>query len=83
MLMILLLIVLQNFALFHARGKLYNIYCCFFAFIWIVHRIRYFLGDVLKFNQSEARKQCFVDSDWLKFETRARKHRNSIVSISI
>ena len=28
---------------------------------------RYLRGRVSNYNQSEARKQCFLDSDWLKF----------------
>ena len=38
-------------------------------------RLRYFRGRVSNLNQSEARKQCFLASDWLKFETLPRKYR--------
>ena len=38
-------------------------------------RVRNFRGRVSNFNQSEARKQCFLASDWLKFETLPRKFR--------
>ena len=36
-------------------------------------RVRYFRGRVLYFDQSEARKMCFLAFDWLKFETLPRK----------
>ena len=39
------------------------------------YRVRNFRGRVSNFNQSEARKQCFLASDWLKFETLPRKFR--------
>ena len=39
------------------------------------YRVRYFRGRVSNFNQSETREQCFLDSDWLKFETLPRKYR--------
>ena len=32
------------------------------------YRVRYFRGRVSNSNQSEARKRCFLASDWLKFE---------------
>ena len=32
----------------------------------IKYRVRYFRGRVSNFNQSEARKLCFLASDWLK-----------------
>ena len=35
----------------------------------IINRVRNFRGRVSHFNQSEARKQCFLASDWLKYET--------------
>ena len=41
----------------------------------IDNRVRYFRGRVSYFNQSESRKQCFLASDWLKFETLPRKYR--------
>ena len=31
--------------------------------------VGYFRGRVPNFNQSDARKQCFLAADWLKFET--------------
>ena len=34
-----------------------------------VYRVRNFRGRVSNFNQSEARKQCVLASDWLKFRT--------------
>ena len=37
-----------------------------------VNRVRYFRGRVSNFNQSEARKHCFLASDWSKFETLPR-----------
>ena len=33
------------------------------------YRVRNFRGRVSNFNQSEARKQCVLASDWLKFVT--------------
>ena len=39
------------------------------------NRVRYFRGRVTNLNQSEARQQCFLASDWLKFETLTRKYR--------
>ena len=39
------------------------------------HRVRYYRGRVSNLNQSEARKQCFLASYWLKFETLPRKFR--------
>ena len=39
------------------------------------YRVRYFWGRVSNFDQSEARKQCFLASDWLKFEALPRKYR--------
>ena len=38
------------------------------------YSVWYFQGRVLNFNKSEARKQCFLASDWLKFETIPRKN---------
>ena len=32
----------------------------------IVNGVRYFRGRVSNFNQSEARKHCFLASNWLK-----------------
>ena len=40
------------------------------------YRIRYFRERVSDFNQSEARKNRFLDSDWLKLETLPRKYRS-------
>ena len=39
------------------------------------YRVRNFRGRVSYFNQSEARKGCFLASDWLKYETLPRKFR--------
>ena len=39
------------------------------------NRVRYFRGRVSNFNQSEARKQCFLASDWFKFVTLLQKYR--------
>ena len=39
------------------------------------HESTVFRGRASKFNQSEARKQCFLDSDWLEFVTLPRKYR--------
>ena len=44
-------------------------------FILKIHRVRNFRGRVSNFHQSEARKHCFLASDWLKFETLPRKFR--------
>ena len=41
----------------------------------INYRVRYFRGRIPKFNQSEARKRCFLSSYWLKFGTLPRKYR--------
>ena len=38
-------------------------------------RVRYYRGKVSNFNQSEARKHCFLASDWLTFENLPRKYR--------
>ena len=35
--------------------------------LFISYRIWYYRGGVSNFDQSEARKQCFLASDWLKF----------------
>ena len=40
-----------------------------------VDRAWYFWERVQNINQSEARKQCFLASDWLKFGTLPRKSR--------
>ena len=40
-----------------------------------LNRVRYFWGRVSNFDQSEARKQCILASDWLEFETLPRKYR--------
>ena len=37
------------------------------------NRVRNFRGRVSNFNQSDARKQCVLASDWLKFVTLPRK----------
>ena len=37
-----------------------------------VYRVRNYRGKVTNFNQSEARKHCFLASDWSKFETLPR-----------
>ena len=39
------------------------------------YRVRNFRGRVSYFNQSDARKHCFLASDWLKYETLPRKFR--------
>ena len=39
------------------------------------NRVRYFEGRVSYFNLSEVRKQCFLASDWLKYETLPRNYR--------
>ena len=44
------------------------------------YRVRNFRGRVSNFSQSEARKQCFLASDWLKFETLPRKFRTLLVA---
>ena len=46
-----------------------------FPTVYSVYRVRNFRGRVSHFNQSEARKQCFLASDWLKYETLPRKFR--------
>ena len=40
-----------------------------------LYRVRNFRGRVSYFNQSEARKHCFLASDWLKCKTLPRKFR--------
>ena len=40
-----------------------------------LNRVRYFRGRVSNFNQSEARKHCFLAFDWSKFETLPRLYR--------
>ena len=40
-----------------------------------IYRVRNFRGRVTNFDQSEARKHCFLDSDWSKFVTLPRKFR--------
>ena len=47
--------------------------------VWIYfylqfHRVGYYWGRVSNFNQAESRKQCFIASDWLKFETLPLKY---------
>ena len=42
---------------------------------FVDNRVRYFRGRVTNFYQSEARKQSFLASDWLKFVTLPRKYR--------
>ena len=37
-----------------------------------LYRVRNYRGRVSNFNQSEARKHCFLASDWSKFETLPR-----------
>ena len=53
---------------------------------WVYHslkfRVRYFRGRVSNFNLSEARKQGFIASDWLKFETLPRKYRTLLLDIN-
>ena len=41
----------------------------------MIDRVRNFRGRVSNFNQSEARKHCFLASDRLKFEILPRKFR--------
>ena len=41
----------------------------------VSNRVRNFRGRVSYFNQSEARKGCFLASDWSKYETLPRKFR--------
>ena len=48
-----------------------------------INRVRYFRRWVANFNQSEARKQCFLASDWLLFETLPRKYRTQMRPIEI
>ena len=43
-------------------------------------RVRNFRGRVSHFNQSEARKQCFLASDWLKYKTLPRKFRTLLAN---
>ena len=37
------------------------------VYLWM-NRVRNYRGRVSNFNQSEARKHCFLASDWSKFE---------------
>ena len=39
------------------------------------YKVRYYRGRVSNFDQPEARKHCFLATDWLKFETLPRKYR--------
>ena len=41
----------------------------------INNRVRNYRGRVSNFDQSEVRKQCFLASDWLKFESLPRQIR--------
>ena len=47
------------------------------------YRVRHYRGRVSNFNQSEARKQCLLDSDWSKFETLPPKIPYSIVITTV
>ena len=44
-------------------------------------RVRYLWGRIRYFNQSEAIKQCCLDSDWLKFEDLPRNYRTLLVTV--
>ena len=46
-----------------------------------LYRVRNFRGRVSNFNQSGARKQRFLASDWLKFVTLPRKYRTLLVAV--
>ena len=37
-------------------------------FVSAIYRVRYFRRMVSNFDQSEARKHCFLASDWLEYE---------------
>ena len=57
-------------------GTKYTAICIFFTQnVAEKNRVRYFRGRVSYFNQSKARKRCFLAFDWLKFETLPRKYR--------
>ena len=47
------------------------------------NRVQYFWGRVSNFNQSEAREQCSLASDWLKFETLPRKYRTLLIGLIV
>ena len=51
-------------------------FCSFLAFVHVYELLPIEHGifgeGVTNFNQSEARKHCFLASDWLKFETLPR-----------
>ena len=47
------------------------------------YRVRYYRGRISNFDQSEARKHCFLASDWLKFVTLPRKYRALFIVISV
>ena len=65
--------------LVHRNGKIYldeyTNYDIKVVSLWYNYRVRNFRGRVSNFNQSEARKECFLASDWLKFETLPQKFR--------
>ena len=51
--------------------------CVFFyppTFLTCLLKLNLDLIDVINSNQSEARKQCFLASDWSKFETLPREY---------
>ena len=50
------------------------------SFFVVLYRVRNFRGRVSYFNQSEARKGCFLASDWLKYETLPRKFRTLFIN---
>ena len=45
------------------------------SMVIVAYGVWYFWGRVTNFNQLEAGKQCFLASDWLKFETLPLKYR--------
>ena len=44
------------------------------SLVGCICRVQYFWGRVSNFNHSEARKQCYLPSDWLKLWTLPRKY---------
>ena len=60
---------------FLCQVKISNLSHLLSLVIRFTYRVRNFRGRVSNFNQSEARKQCVLASDWLKFVTLPRKFR--------
>ena len=70
-------IIITDITYFHAGDLSVNNYVKKMSvkLMSVNNRVRYYRGRVSNCDQSEARKQCFLDSDWSKFETLPRKFR--------